>query len=181
MKNKVIFFVLIILTISLSVTVFGINTNAKESENVVLSRYTTYFGGSSIERVHNITRASNSINNITIMPKETFSFNNTVGEASVENGYKMAKVVVFNELVDGEGGGICQVSSTLYNAIDDAKLSVLERHSHTRDIGYVPLGEDATIVYGAKDFRFTNTLNVPVKIVSKIVEHSLVVEIQKVI
>lgn len=142
-----------------------------------LSTYTSYFNVNEKERTENVRLAASSINNVILMPGQEFSYNNIVGERTTENGYKIAKVYQAGEVVDGLGGGICQVSSTLYNAVVKADLEVLERKNHSLPVSYVKLGTDATVVYGVLDFRFRNNQQYPVRIESSISGGTLKVDI----
>lgn len=128
-----------------------------------ISSYTTSFN-SSQGRVTNIQLATNSINGTVLMPGETFSFNDTVGQRTEARGYQKAHVIVNNEYVDDFGGGICQVSSTLYNAIVRANIDPTERYSHTIASSYVDIGQDATVSWGGPDYKFKNTLKYPIYI-----------------
>ena len=142
-----------------------------------LSTYTTYFNVNEKERTENVKLAAESINNVILMPGQEFSYNNVVGERSTERGYKIAKVYQAGQVVDGLGGGICQVSSTLYNAVVKADLEVLERKNHSLPVSYVKLGRDATVVYGVLDFRFRNNQQYPVRIETSISGGSLKIDI----
>ncbi|RKO66696.1 VanW family protein [Desulfofundulus salinus] len=122
----------------------------------LLSSYTTSFDASYTDRAYNIRVAAAALDGLLVPPGQEVSFNKVVGPRSSEAGYKNAKVIVNNQLVDGLGGGVCQVSSTLYNAVLLANLEVLERTNHSLPVPYVPVGRDATVVYGAIDFRFRN-------------------------
>ncbi|MGB9792019.1 MAG: VanW family protein [Thermacetogeniaceae bacterium] len=124
--------------------------------NGLLSSYTTYFDVSNVNRTYNINVAADAIDNIVIKPGEVFSFNRIVGPRSKEAGYKEALVIVEDQFTPGIGGGVCQVSSTLYNAALLAGLEVLERHNHSLPVAYVPLGRDATVAYGGYDLKFRN-------------------------
>lgn len=129
-----------------------------------LSSYTTQFKTYEINRSSNLRLAASSINSKMVLPGEVFSFNETVGERTVNSGYSEAKVIVGNRFEPGLGGGVCQVSSTLYNAVLLAGLEIVERHNHNLAIVYVPLGLDATVSYGIQDFRFKNTTSSPIYI-----------------
>jgi len=142
-----------------------------------LSTYTTSFNVNEKERTENVKLAADSINNVILMPGQEFSYNNVVGERSTERGYKTAKVYQAGQVVDGLGGGICQVSSTLYNAVVKADLEVLERKNHSLPVSYVKLGRDATVVYGVLDFRFRNNQQYPIRIESSISGGSLKIDI----
>lgn len=117
-------------------------------------------------RKHNMIVAIKNINNLILMPGEEFSFNKVVGPRDVEHGYKTAHVYIRGRIEDGIGGGICQVSTTMYNAVLKADLQVVERKSHSFTVGYVPLGQDATAYYGGTDFRFLNSTKWPMKLTS---------------
>ena len=142
-----------------------------------LSTYSTSFNVNEKERTENVKLAAESINNVILMPGQEFSYNNVVGERSTERGYKIAKVYQAGQVVDGLGGGICQVSSTLYNAVVKADLEVLERKNHSLPVSYVKLGRDATVVYGVLDFRFRNNQQYPVRIESSITGGTLKIDI----
>ncbi|HEY8910051.1 MAG TPA: VanW family protein [Desulfosporosinus sp.] len=122
----------------------------------LLSSYTTYFNSNQIGRTENIRLAAKSIDLTVLKPDEEFSFNKTVGERTVEAGYQMAIIIEGNQFVPGLGGGVCQVSSTLYNAVQQASLTVSERSHHSIAITYVPPGQDATVAYPNLDFKFKN-------------------------
>ena len=113
-------------------------------------------------RTANIALAVNSLNNTLVKPGAVFSFNERVGERSLGNGYSSAPVIDGNRTVEDLGGGICQVSSTLYHALLTANLEVVERHPHTKTVGYISPGLDATVVDGQKDLRFRNSRGHPV-------------------
>ena len=98
---------------------------------------------------------------------DIFSFNTTVGERTEARGYQKAKEIVNKKMVAGIGGGICQTSSTLYNAVDQLDVKYVEHHNHSLNVGYVPKGRDATVSWGGPDFRFENSLNVPLLLNSK--------------
>lgn len=128
----------------------------------VIGYYVTYYNSRNQSRSHNIDLAAKAIDNTVVFPGETFSFNETVGIRTREKGYMQAPVIVRGELSEGIGGGICQVSSTLFNAIDRAGLQVVHRYSHSRHVPYVPSGRDATVSWGGPDFAFRNPYNQPV-------------------
>lgn len=121
-----------------------------------LSAYTTYFDSSNSTRTVNINNAVDRLDNLKIPDGSTFSFNQTVGKRTVLAGYQEAKVVVGDEFVDGLGGGICQVSSTVFQAVLRANLEITVRACHSLEISYVPLGADATVQWNTQDFQFKN-------------------------
>lgn len=125
--------------------------------NGLLAAYTTTFDYGDADRSYNIRVAAAALDGLFIPPGEVFSFNNVVGPRSSEAGYKNAKVIIDNELVEGPGGGVCQVSSTLYNATLLANLEILDRRNHSLPVSYVPPGRDATVAFDYIDFRFKNS------------------------
>lgn len=129
-----------------------------------IGSYVTFFNKNNKHRSQNILLAAEAINNTVVFPGETFSFNTIVGNRTAARGYLRAPIIVRGELSEGIGGGICQVSSTLFNAIDNAGLRVVERYSHSRRVPYVPSGRDATVSWYGPDFRFTNKYSEPVLI-----------------
>ncbi len=131
----------------------------------VIGEYTTKFNTGDTSRSKNIALATNKINGTVLAPDEIFSYNGVVGERSYSEGFETANVYVNGETVPGIGGGICQVSSTLFNAVVFANLEIVERVNHQLTVSYVPLGRDATVDYGNIDFRFRNTTGYPIKIV----------------
>ena len=143
----------------------------------ILSTYTTNYKTSEKERSENVKLAAETINNVILMPGQEFSYNNILGERTTERGYKIAKVYEEGQVVDGLGGGICQVSSTLYNAVVKADLEVIERKNHSLPVAYVKLGRDATVSYGTLDFRFRNSLQYPIRIESKVGGGTLTINI----
>lgn len=132
--------------------------------NGVICSFSTSLQNSSEQRRTNIKLATKAVDSYVVMPNEIFSFNDVVGVRTESKGYKRAHVILGNQYVDDVGGGICQVSSTLYNAILKTDIEVIERKPHSKKINYVPLGQDATVNYGAIDFKFKNTLEVPIYI-----------------
>lgn len=119
-------------------------------------------------RTTNLRLASNKINGTVIMPGETFSFNKVVGKRTVQAGYKNAAIFSDGEVTDGLGGGICQVTSTLYNAAVFANMNITSRRNHMFVPSYVTGGRDATVVYGSTDFKFENSRSYPIKIISSV-------------
>ncbi|MCT8975880.1 VanW family protein [Clostridium sp. CX1] len=133
--------------------------------NSRIATFTTNYGSiSSAERANNIVLSTRSINGLVMLPGDTFSFNEVVGERTAGKGYKAAPVIIGNQVDSGLGGGICQVSTTLYNAILRANIKSVERAHHTLPSHYVPLGLDATVDYGNLDYKFKNTLDYPIYI-----------------
>lgn len=131
-----------------------------------LATFTTRYDVSDVDRSTNLQIACQKINGKVVLAGETFSYNQTLGPRTVAAGYKNGKIYSGGEVVDGIGGGICQISSTLYNAVLMANLQIVERRNHQFVTSYVPAGRDATVVYGVTDFKFKNTRQYPVRIVA---------------
>lgn len=149
-------------------------------EEVLLCDYSTKLLGSDENRNTNIELACNEIDGTVVEPGDTFSFWEIVEETSKEKGYKEAEALDGNgERIDALGGGICQISSTIYNAVlkKEKSLEVIERHPHSDRVAYVPEGKDASVNYGTADFRFKNNLNVPIKIYTRLENKKVIAEI----
>ena len=131
-----------------------------------LAKYTTIYDAGNANRSHNIALAAKTINGTILLPGETFSYNGILGNTNKAKGYKEGTAYVGGKVVKSYGGGICQVSSTLYNAVLYANLGIVERYNHSYVVNYVPAGRDATVAYGGKDFKFKNTRTYPIKIVA---------------
>lgn len=129
-----------------------------------LASYTTYYDAKNETRTANITASIRKLNNLVIPAGRTFSFNQTVGKRTVLAGYATAKVVQDGEFVDGLGGGVCQVSSTIFECILRANLQVVSRAPHSLEISYVPLGGDATVQWNTTDFQFKNTSGTDIRL-----------------
>ncbi len=135
-----------------------------EYTDTLIGTYSSNYETSSANRKENIRLASEKINGRILNPGEVFSFNDVVGPRTEATGFKVAHVYSGNKVVDGVGGGICQVSSTLYNAVVFADLEIVYRTNHSIPVSYVPLGRDATVSYGTIDFKFKNNKETPVKL-----------------
>ena len=134
----------------------------------LLSTFKTTYSTRDRDRTTNLTLAANKINGTVVMPGETFSYNTVVGERTIAAGYKEAPIYVSGEVVDGLGGGICQITSTLYNAVVYANLEIVERSNHQFVPSYVSASRDATVVYGSIDFKFKNNRDYPIKLVCSV-------------
>jgi len=131
-----------------------------------LSTFSSNFSSSPIGRSTNITLATRSINNTLVMPGQSFSFNGRVGQRTAAKGYQQAPVDIGTKVSSDFGGGICQVSTSLYNTVIRANIKSTERNNHTIPSTYIPLGMDATVDWGNLDYKFKNTLAYPVYIES---------------
>lgn len=129
---------------------------------VLAGTCTTGFSTSSSNRINNIEVAAGHLNNLVVMPGQEISVSDTIKPRTTANGYKSAGAYLNGRTVPAIGGGICQVSSTVYNAVKNAGLTVLERHPHSMPVHYLPLGLDAAISAGSKDLRFRNDYSAPV-------------------
>lgn len=155
-----------------------VEVNAEDldaSEN--LATYVTEFAGGSKGRIHNIQLAAEKVNGTTVEPGTVFSFNDTVGPTGKSSGFKKARIFVNGKDAEGYGGGVCQVSSTIYNAALAAGLEIVERHPHSKPVAYVPENKDAATSYGGKDFRFKNSTKAPVVVRASANEGLLTVKI----
>lgn len=142
-------------------------TPTEEPKEEQIATYTTTIYDKDANRVSNIALANSKLNGKIIKNGESFSFNNTIGPMNEQQGFKKAlgfdakgkKILI-------SGGGLCQISSTLYNAVLIANLNVTERHAHSRRVYYVPKDKDATIAYGTLDFQFVNNSGSDIKILA---------------
>ena len=130
----------------------------------LLSEFSTKYAASNKNRTTNLILASKKINGTVLMPGETFSYNKVVGARTIAAGYKEAPIYVSGRVEDGIGGGICQITTTLYNAVLYANLDIVERSNHQFVPSYAGPSRDATVVYGAIDFKFKNNRDSPIKI-----------------
>lgn len=136
--------------------------------NGIIGEYSTSFKGSSKNRIENIKLSANAINNKLVLPGEEFSYNKATGPRTAEYGYKEANVIIGGELTPDVGGGVCQTSTTLYNALLLADLTITERHHHSIPVSYVPIGQDAAVAYGYLDLKFKNSFDFPVLLHTKV-------------
>ena len=151
---------------SIDLVVNKIKPNVTEENlkniDTVLGTYSTKFNSSVAGRSHNIALAAKSTSEVLLMPGESFSYNKHTGNRTISNGYKNAPVIVQGVVQEGVGGGVCQVSSTLYNAVLYAGLEIESIKNHSIPSSYVDKGRDATVSYGSIDFVFKNNLSYPV-------------------
>lgn len=131
-----------------------------------LGSYSTRFNAGDTNRSYNIALACKNINETVLAPGDVFSYNEVVGPRTAARGFRTAHVYVGNKVEDGIGGGICQVSSTLYNAVVLSDLKIVTRTNHSLPVSYVPMGRDATVSDGSIDFKFENNTSSPIKIVA---------------
>lgn len=156
--------------IPLKITVPEITTNKLGTEAFpdLLSTFSTNYYVANVNRTKNLELSAGKINGTILAPGEVFSYNRVVGERTIAAGFKNAAIFENGKVVDGLGGGICQISSTLYNSVLLANLEIVSRTNHGYLTSYLKAGLDATVVYGAIDFQFKNNRNYPIKIVSSV-------------
>ncbi len=165
--------------IPVTITMPAVTNEALQNSlfGTTLATYSSNYSSSSANRAYNVELAASKINGIILADGAEFSYNGTVGNANAANGFKMATVFSDGKKTEGIGGGVCQVSSTLYCSVLRADLEVVERKNHSLPIAYVPGGQDATVAYGAIDFRFRNNTGAPIKIVATSAGRNLTVSI----
>lgn len=167
----------------------NINTNTESAQiekqiiykDVEIASFTSTLYDNEENRVYNISKACDILNGVTIPNGSEFSFNNTIGPMSEENGYKLAKG--FDDkgkLIDIPGGGMCQVSSTLYNVALMANLKITERHPHSRRVYYVPVDKDATVYYPSLDLKFINNTGYDLKLSAQNDNYSVTIKMYKI-
>ncbi len=156
--------------IDLKITIPNVTTNKIGSEAFpdLISTFSTKYDASNTPRTTNLKLAMGKLNGVVVAPGETFSYNKTLGKRTAAAGYKEAGGFAGGKVVQTLAGGICQISSTLYDAVVYANLEIVERHNHMFLAGYVGAGKDATVVYGAYDLKFKNTRKYPIMIKTSI-------------
>ncbi len=158
-----------------------VNSEELKGKITLISQYSTPFLDRSKSRIKNIRITSAKLDRKIIQPGQKFSFNALTGSKSKKNGYEDATVIVRTpegpKHKKAPGGGVCQISTTLYNAVMKCGLKVTERHEHSDDVHYVPDGKDATVTYGGADFRFVNNRNHPIMLRITVTRGSLKVKI----
>ncbi|MDR0324527.1 MAG: VanW family protein [Oscillospiraceae bacterium] len=143
----------------------------------LLGQYATSTSGSSQNRITNIDLTAQAMNGAILLPGEEFSFNNVVGERSEARGYKPAGAFLNGQIVDDIGGGVCQSSTTLYNAVLLSNLNIVFRQAHSMTVTYVPLGQDAAVDWGRIDFVFSNDTAYPVRVTAWYANQRLTVQV----
>lgn len=153
-------------------------SNITSIENIT-SFYTKIYDTSN-GRMNNLRLAADKLSNIRVKSGEVFSFNDSIGPYNKENGYEKGKIFDSKgNVLEEYGGGICQISSTLYNAVLNLNLEIIERNDHSKKVQYIEPGKDAAISYGHLDFKFRNTLNYDIIIQCKVENNKVIVDIQK--
>lgn len=156
-----------------------LNSEPQKQNNNLLATYTTKILTSDPNRYHNITIVRNRLNGYVLKDGDTFSYNEVCGPYGPSDGFKEATILLSNGKHDkGYGGGVCQLSSTLYNAVKNLKIDITERHHHSVPVAYVPKNEDATVSLQSNlDFKFKNTSGKNLKFSSSSTENSLTVSV----
>jgi len=163
----------------------SINNNASSISNTEpieteIAKYSTTIYDTEETRIHNIKLAITKLNNATVEIGQDFSFNDTIGPMGEKQGYLKATGFDGNgKKIKIYGGGMCQISSTLYNAVLIANLEVTERHQHSKEVPYIESGKDATVSYGAEDLKIYNQLNRSVRILAGIENDELIIKIEQ--
>lgn len=152
-------------TVALTITEPTISTEDMEENlfSTTLSKYTTYGGGTS-GRIKNISLAAKACDGVILLPGEEFSYNDVVGKRTAERGFQMAGAYENGTVVQEIGGGICQVSSTIFAAVLSTNLEIVKRSNHSLPVSYMPLGMDATVSWGGPEFIFRNNRAYPIKL-----------------
>ena len=157
-------------------------TSSTSNTNKVISKYSTKIYSKDKNRQNNLEITANALNGTVVKPNETFSFTQTIGPASKSKGYEKADIFDSNgNKIKGYGGGNCQISSTLYNAVLKApSLKVVERHEHSNKVPYVAENKDAAVAYGSVDFKFKNENDYSIKILVQASKSYVVVTLVKI-
>ena len=153
-------------TVPVTVTEPARTTEVLQSKlfNSTLASYSTTFSTAAANRAANVELAASKINDTVLAPGQVFSYTEVLGNPSLANGFKVAPVYENGKSSQGVGGGVCQVSSTLYSAVLYADLEVVSRQNHSLTVAYLPKGQDATFAYGSIDFKFKNDTDYPIKV-----------------
>ncbi len=153
-------------------------TQTKEKE---IAKFSTDILVDDNKRDNNLELTASKINNTIVKNGESFSFNDVVGNPTPDKGYKKAGIIVDGKKEKGYGGGNCQISTTLYDAVLKVDgLKVTERHEHGKDVGYVEEGKDATVVYDELDLKFENNTGYDIKIKAEVTSKEVIVRIMKI-
>lgn len=153
--------------------------NEESIETTLLSSFSTKVYTKTDARMTNLNIVCEKLTGVIIAPGEVFSYNETCGPYNKENGFQKATVFINDEEVQDYGGGVCQISSTLYNAVKNCGVEIIERNNHSKDVYYVPRNQDATVSYGLLDFKFKNLNDYSLRINASANKEKVTVEIHK--
>ena len=157
-----------------------INRESNENKEEIIAEFSTNLSENFSDRTSNIELACNTINNTVVKAGDTFSFWEIVGNPTKEKGYKKAKTFVNKKIKKTYGGGICQVSTTIYNAVlNKEEFEVIERHEHSNEVSYIEDGKDATVAYNNLDLKFKNKLEYDIIINAKVEHNKVIIKILK--
>lgn len=158
----------------------SLNDKTLVKPDILLSTFSTNIYDNDVNRVENIALAISKINEKILNPGEVFSFNETVGPMDYDHGFKDSTAFDSNgNKIKVPGGGMCQISSTMYNAALEANFEIIERHPHSRRVEYVPVDRDATIYYDTLDFKFKNNTDSKIKITASSDQYNVTINIFK--
>lgn len=166
------------IAVPLLVVALGVGFWARRPYQAELGAFRTGLSERTEAQRANIARAARAIDGAVIEPGEVWSFNARVGPRTPERGYRLAPAYLERDLTHSVGGGICQVSSTLYNAAALGGLQIVERHPHLRQVSSVPPGRDATVWYGRADLRLANPGPAPVRLEARVADEALWVRVR---
>ena len=156
------------------------NTKKESTKETEIASFTTKIYTKDSGRQNNLSIACSTLNNTTVDDGKTFSFSKTVGRATSGKGYKKADVFRNGDVIEALGGGLCQVSTTLYNAVLKVpKLKVTERHPHSNKVPYIKSGKDAAVSFGAQDFKFENNTGNTIKIKASNTKNNVTIKLFK--
>ena len=154
---------------------------SKTNKETEIASFTTKIYTKDSGRQNNLSIACSTLNNTTVESGKTFSFSKTVGKATSGKGYKKADVFRDGDVIEALGGGLCQVSTTLYNAVlKIPELKVTERHPHSNKVPYIKSGKDAAVSFGAQDFKFVNNTGNTIKIKASNTKNNVTVKLIKI-
>ncbi len=177
--RKLFKIIIIFISVFYFLGVSPLKAHALEIETLsVRSRFYTSFNTSSSERIWNIKLAAKALDKTLIEPNQEFSFNERVGERTEKRGYKKATIISFGEFSEGVGGGVCQVSTTLFNAFLTAGLTITEYHPHSLPVGYIAPSFDAMVSYGSADLKAVNCTPYPIIIRTSVEDFKLTVTVK---
>lgn len=168
---------IVVIPVEVTVPKYNLEDFNGELFSDLLGSQSSNYSSSSASRATNVELAASKINGIVLNPGESFSYNDAVGQRTTAAGFKSAGAYVNGKVVNEVGGGICQVSSTLYCAVLYANLNITARTCHYFPVNYLPAGLDATVSWGGPEFKFVNNRTFPVKIVTRCANRNLTVEI----
>jgi len=154
-------------------SIFTITSVLSASEEILLQSFTTSIEKQSLDVRRNLALAVERLDGVRIEANSVLSFNDIVGEGSIQNGFVTGRVFYWNETIYEPGGGLCQVSSTLFNLLLLTGYIIKERHKHSQPVTYVPMGLDATIYYGKKNLKMQNPYSQAMRLSAKISDTSL--------